>query len=88
VSVPPEGTPSEGTPSPRAQTTPTGFSVHFGSGATVTMPTVYERAVIVSGGFSSMELHAFEATTGAPLWAIDLDDDGPSSPACERGCAW
>ena len=71
--------------SPRAQKTPTGFSVHFGSGATVTTPTVYERAVIVSGGFSSKELYAFEATTGAPLWAIDLDDDGPSSPACERG---
>ncbi len=70
---------------PKAQPTPTGFSVHFGSGATVTTPTVYERAVIVSGGFSSKELYAFEATTGAPLWAIDLHDDGPSSPACERG---
>ena len=71
--------------SPKAQKTPTGFSVHFGSGAAVTTPTVYERAVIVSGGFNSKELYAFEATTGAPLWAIDLHDDGPSSPACERG---
>lgn len=70
---------------PRAQKTPTGFSVHFGSGATVTTPTVYERAVIVSGGFASKELYAFEATTGKSIWAIDLHDDGPSSPACERG---
>lgn len=69
---------------PKAQKTPTGFSVQFGNGAAVTTPTVYERAVIVSGGFSSKELYAFEATTGAPIWAIDLHDDGPSSPACER----
>lgn len=63
--------------------TPVGFSVHFGSGAAVTTPTVYERAVIVSGGFASKELYAFDATTGKSLWAIDLHDDGPSSPACE-----
>ena len=23
--------------------------------------------------------------TGKPMWAIDLGDDGPSSPACEDG---
>lgn len=73
---------------PRVQKTPTGFSVQFGNGTAVTTPTVYDRAVIVSGGFSSKELYAFEATTGKPLWAIDLHDDGPSSPACEQGvCA-
>ncbi|HWO23445.1 MAG TPA: PQQ-binding-like beta-propeller repeat protein [Kofleriaceae bacterium] len=70
---------------PAAQRTATGFTVSFGSSAAVTTPTVYERAVIVSGGFSSKELYAFEATTGKSLWALDLDDDGPSSAACERG---
>jgi outer membrane protein assembly factor BamB len=70
---------------PVAQRTPTGFSVKFESSASVTTPTVYERAVIVSGGFGSSELYAFDTTTGASLWAIDLNDDGPSSPACERG---
>ncbi len=70
---------------PQPQKTATGFSVRFGNGTAVTTPTVYERAVIVSGGFSSKELYAFEATTGKPLWAIDLHDDGPSSPACDEG---
>jgi Ca-activated chloride channel homolog len=77
----------KGAVSPRAAPattrTPTGFSIQFASHATITTPTVYERAVIVSGGFKSKELYAFEATTGKSLWAIDLHDDGPSSPACE-----
>jgi outer membrane protein assembly factor BamB len=63
--------------------TATGFQVQFASHATITTPTIYERAVIVSGGFKSSELYAYEASTGKSLWAIDLHDDGPSSPACE-----
>ncbi|HLL24306.1 MAG TPA: PQQ-binding-like beta-propeller repeat protein [Kofleriaceae bacterium] len=63
--------------------TPTGFEVQFASHATITTPTVYNRAVIVSGGFKSKELYAYEASTGKPIWAVDLHDDGPSSPACE-----
>lgn len=71
--------------SPTATATATGFSVQFESYATITTPTVYERAVIVSGGFKSKELYAFDRTTGSPMWALDLHDDGPSSAACERG---
>lgn len=71
--------------SPKATMTTTGFHVQFESHATITTPTVYERAVIVSGGFKSKELYAFDRTTGAPMWALDLHDDGPSSAACERG---
>ena len=71
--------------SPKATTTATGFHVQFESHATITTPTVYERAVIVSGGFKSKELYAFDRISGAPLWALDLHDDGPSSAACERG---
>ena len=70
---------------PVATRTATGFQVQFASHATITTPTVYERAVIVSGGFKSKELYAFEASTGKSIWALDLHDDGPSSPACERG---
>jgi Ca-activated chloride channel homolog len=69
-------------PAPTTKTA-TGFSVQFASHATITTPTIYERSVIVSGGFKSKELYAYEAQTGKPMWAIDLDDDGPSSPACE-----
>lgn len=69
-------------PKPRA--TATGFEVKFGS-AMITTPTVYERKVIVSGGFNSKQLYAFEAQSGKPVWALDLDDDGPSNPACEQG---
>lgn len=69
-------------PAPTTKTA-TGFQVQFASHATITTPTVYERAVIVSGGFKSKELYAYEATTGKSIWAVDLHDDGPSSPACE-----
>src|SRR5688572_5546675 len=69
-------------PAPTTKTA-TGFQVQFASHATITTPTIYDRAVIVSGGFKSKELYAYEATTGKPRWAIDLHDDGPSSPACE-----
>jgi hypothetical protein len=71
--------------SPKATRTPTGFHVQFASHATITTPTVYDRAVIVSGGFKSKELYAFDRKTGEPMWALDLHDDGPSSAACERG---
>ena len=72
-------------PAPKAAKTVSGFQVQFASHATITTPTVYDRAVIVSGGFQSKELYAFEARTGKSIWALDLHDDGPSSPACEQG---
>jgi len=68
---------------PKAKRTATGFTVQFASRATMTTPTVYERKVIVSGGFKSKQLYAFDADTGDSVWALDLHDDGPSSPACE-----
>jgi len=68
---------------PPAARTATGFQVQFASHATITTPTVYERKVLVSGGFQGKELYAYEAGTGKALWGIDLHDDGPSSPACE-----
>lgn len=70
---------------PKPTKTTTGFQVQFASHATIVTPTVYERNVIVSGGFKSQQLYAYDATTGQNRWAIELHDDGPSSPACERG---
>jgi len=67
----------------------TGFRVKLPSGAPITTPAVYDGKVFVSGGFRSKELYAFDAKTGAPVWGLDLDDDGPSAPACAEGvCAF
>lgn len=70
---------------PKATKTATGFQVQFASHASIVTPTVYDRRVIVSGGFQSTLLYAYDASTGAPVWGLDLHDDGPSSPACDRG---
>jgi outer membrane protein assembly factor BamB len=59
-----------------------GFRVRFQSATQVTTPAVYEGLLFVSGGFSSHQLYAFDAKSGKPAWALDLDDDGPSAPAC------
>lgn len=72
---------------PRAAKTASGFEIQFPSRATITTPAVYDGRVYVSGGFQSKEFYAFEARTGQAQWALDLDDDGPSTPACaERTC--
>lgn len=60
-----------------------GFSVQLPSGAPVPTPTVHRGKVYVSGGFHSKEFYCFDATTGAPVWAVDLDDDGPTSAVCD-----
>ena len=62
-----------------------GFRVRFASGSQVTTPAVYDGMLFVSGGFSSRELYAFDARSGKPIWALDLEDDGPSAPACADG---
>ena len=62
-----------------------GFNVRFASGSQVTTPAVYDGMLFVSGGFSSRELYAFDARSGKPVWALDLEDDGPSAPACADG---
>jgi outer membrane protein assembly factor BamB len=46
---------------------------------------VVNGQVVVSGGFGSKQYYAFDAATGQKKWAINLDDDGPSSPAIQDG---
>ena len=71
---------------PRAiERTGGGFRVNFPSHAPITTPAVHQGRVLVSGGFHGKEVYAFDARTGALAWALDLDDDGPSAPACEDG---
>ncbi|MBA4065098.1 MAG: hypothetical protein C0501_15570 [Isosphaera sp.] len=62
-----------------------GFTVQLPSGAPVPTPTVYDGKVYVSGGFHSKEFYCFNAATGDLVWAIDLDDDGPSAAVCDGG---
>ena len=69
---------------PKPVKTATGFQVTFAAAGQLTTPTVYDHKVIVSGGFRSNTLFAFETKTGKPIWGLDLHDDGPSSAACER----
>jgi outer membrane protein assembly factor BamB len=61
------------------------FEVKFPSGAPITTPAVHRGKVLVSGGFHGKEFYAVDAYTGEPRWGRDLDDDGPSAPACEDG---
>src|SRR5262249_43328102 len=66
-----------------------GVRVKPPSGATVRPPAGYDGLVLTSGGFHSREFYAFDARTGDLRWGLDLDDDGPSSPACADGtCVW
>jgi outer membrane protein assembly factor BamB len=65
--------------------TKNGFAIRFAAGAPITTPAVHDGKVIVSGGFQSQQLYAFDATTGKPAWALDLMDDGPSAAACAEG---
>ena len=63
----------------------TGFTIQLPSRAPIPTPTVYASKVYVSGGFHSKEFYCFDATTGALVWAIDLDDDGPTAAVCDDG---
>lgn len=65
--------------------TPVGFTVQLPSGAPIPTPTVYRGKVYVSGGFHSKEFYCFDAATGGLMWAINLDDDGPSAAVCDDG---
>ena len=74
---------------PQAQRFEGGYRIQLQSRAPVMTPAVYEDLVVVSGGFRSREMFAFDARTGAKAWAIGLGDDGPSTPACEdRVCVF
>lgn len=68
---------------PKARATATGFEVKLGA-SMITTPTIYDHKVFVSGGFNSKELYALDAKTGKAVWALNLDDDGPSNPACDQ----
>jgi outer membrane protein assembly factor BamB len=62
-----------------------GFTIKLPSGAPIPTPTVYKGKLYVSGGFHSKEYYCFDAESGKLVWAVNLDDDGPTSSVCEDG---
>jgi len=58
-----------------------GFKIKLPSASNVPTPTFYKGKIYMSGGFGSKEYYAFDAKTGEKIWAITLDDDGPSVAA-------
>jgi len=60
-----------------------GYAIQLPSSTNIPTPAVFDGTVYLSGGFGSRQYYAFEAVTGKSKWAINLDDDGPSSPAIE-----
>ena len=60
-----------------------GFVIRLSSSTNVPTPIVEDGKLFVSGGFGSKQFFAFDSHTGENLWAINLDDDGPSSGVTE-----
>ncbi len=61
-----------------------GFAIQLPAKSLTPSPTIYKGMLLVSGGFGSKEYYAFDAQTGDVKWAIDLDDDGPTSAIVEE----
>lgn len=62
-----------------------GFCIQLSSQTNIPTPAVINGNLYLSGGFGSKQYYSFDAVTGKLKWAINLDDDGPSSPAIEDG---
>ncbi|MCZ4410012.1 PQQ-binding-like beta-propeller repeat protein [Cryomorphaceae bacterium 1068] len=56
-----------------------GYTIKLKSNTPITTPTIVEDNLYVSGGFGSKSYFCFKIQDGSLIWAIDLDDDGPSS---------
>ena len=62
-----------------------GYVIDLPGSYPIGTPTFYKGRLYVSGGFGSRQFYCFDAGTGQTIWAIDLDDDGPSSCVIEDG---
>jgi outer membrane protein assembly factor BamB len=67
------------------QKTSDGYCIQLASQTNIPTPAVVNGSLYLSGGFGSKQYYSFDAATGQLKWAINLDDDGPSSPAIEDG---
>jgi Ca-activated chloride channel homolog len=62
-----------------------GFVIKLPSNTNVPTATVSNGQLLVGGGFGSKQYFAFDPKTGVKTWAMDIDDDGPSSSVEEDG---
>ena len=62
-----------------------GFCIQLPTYTNIPTPAVVDGHIYLSGGFGSKQYYSFDATTGQLKWGINLDDDGPSSPAIQDG---
>src|ERR1051326_5877214 len=60
-----------------------GFVIKLPSNSNIPTPIVQDGKLFVSGGFGSKQYYAFDAKTGEKIWALNIDDDGPSSGVTE-----
>ncbi len=65
--------------------TSNGYCIQLPSNTNIPTPAVINGSLYLSGGFGSRQYYAFDAVSGKNKWAINLDDDGPSSPAIADG---
>ena len=64
-----------------------GFAIQLPKRSLTPSPSIYKGLLLVSGGFGSKEYYAFDALDGSLKWALDLDDDGPTSAIVEEDIA-
>lgn len=55
-----------------------GYIIKLKSPTPITSPSILGDTIYVSGGFGSKSYFSFNLKTGMLVWAIDLNDDGPS----------
>lgn len=60
-----------------------GYTIKLKSPTPITSPSILGDTIYVSGGFGSKSYYSFKLQTGTLVWAIDLNDDGPSAAAFE-----
>ena len=85
VAPPASERPGSGTPTTPPAATPTanGYQITFPTRSPVPTPAIHGNTLLVSGGFNSHEMYAYEPATGKPRWGNTVSDDGPSNPVCE-----
>jgi outer membrane protein assembly factor BamB len=68
---------------PTLRKTEHGFVANIGGKDTVT-PSFHE-GVVLTGSFSTYDVHAFDSKSGKNKWSLRLSDDGPTAPTCKDG---
>ncbi len=69
--------------SARHKKTDYGYEIDLPANNNTPSPSVKGNDLLVSGGFGSKQFFSFDAKSGSVKWAINLDDDGPSSAVAE-----